>query len=89
MDADGGVWLLRRRRRADRGQLGGRGHPSDLADLRFLQRKREQVMDPRPLMNAPIRCTTCNGTGEGQWVITGNGSKTRQPCGSCGGTGQK
>ncbi|MEU5609389.1 hypothetical protein AB0H03_11755 [Streptomyces sparsogenes] len=46
-------------------------------------------MDPQPLMNAPIRCTTCNGTGEGQWVITGNGSKTRQPCGSCGGSGQK
>ncbi|MFC0602261.1 hypothetical protein [Streptomyces palmae] len=35
----------------------------------------------------PIRCTSCQGTGEGQTVVTGTHTY-KEPCGACGGNGQ-
>jgi DnaJ-class molecular chaperone len=37
---------------------------------------------------APVRCTSCNGTGQGELVITGQG-EYRAPCSPCNGTGQQ
>lgn len=37
---------------------------------------------------APVRCTSCNGSGQGDLVITGQGTY-RASCSSCGGTGQQ
>jgi len=40
------------------------------------------------MSDVPIRCASCGGSGNGQTVITGNGSHT-EPCSACGGTGRQ
>lgn len=37
--------------------------------------------------DAPMRCPTCGGSGNGQTVITGNGTHTER-CSTCGGAGR-
>ncbi|MFC0602311.1 hypothetical protein [Streptomyces palmae] len=36
---------------------------------------------------APIRCTTCNGTGKGETIVTGTHTY-QADCGTCGGSGE-
>lgn len=38
---------------------------------------------------APARCTSCGGTGNGQTVYSGNGAGVTEKCNSCGGTGER
>ncbi|MGK3110397.1 zinc finger-like domain-containing protein [Streptomyces sp. WAC05858] len=52
---------------------------------RRMQEGRPVTVDATP--PPPVRCTTCNGSGLGDTVITGNGTH-RAPCSPCGGSGQ-